>query len=582
VAVLWNNGIMEYKEEKKECQSCKKDFTIEPDDFSFYEKIQVPPPTFCPECRFQRRMTWRNERSLYKSICGLCNKNIISMYPKDSIFPVYCRECWYSDKWDATDYGQDFDFSRPFFEQFKILSSVVPKLALWQRNVIDSDYSNMCGECKNVYLSTSVVLGSENIFYSKTVDKSFNIFDCLNIRESDNCYECIEGEKNYNSQHLLLSRNCMDSYFLVDCSNCNNCIFCSNLRNKEFCIRNTQYSKEEYFKKLELMNLGSRNSRKKFVKEFDKLSKKAIYKYANIIKSINSSGNNLFNVSNCLYCFDSYNAENLKYCYRCLNHMKDSMDVFFSANSEMLYEYTTGSLNDYNVKFSYSAMNTVRNSEYLESCMSSLNIFGCISIKSKENIILNKQYTKEEYENLLLKIKKHMNDMPYVDKGGRIYRYGEFFPIELSPFAYNETSVQDFFPLNKYEVLKQGYKWKEKEEKNYNVDTKTNDIPDDIKNVTPDILNKVIECSHKDCDHQCTEAFKITRDEFQFYKKYNIPLPDECSNCRYYERFRKVPPPKLWHRKCMKEGCLNEFDTPYAPDRPEIIYCEKCYQNEVI
>jgi RNA polymerase subunit RPABC4/transcription elongation factor Spt4 len=37
--------------ETKNCQNCKKDFNIEPDDFSFYEKMKVPVPTWCPECR---------------------------------------------------------------------------------------------------------------------------------------------------------------------------------------------------------------------------------------------------------------------------------------------------------------------------------------------------------------------------------------------------------------------------------------------------------------------------------------------------------------------------------------------------
>ena len=40
--------------EIRQCQNCKQDFTIEPDDFGFYEKIKVPPPTFCPLCRAQR------------------------------------------------------------------------------------------------------------------------------------------------------------------------------------------------------------------------------------------------------------------------------------------------------------------------------------------------------------------------------------------------------------------------------------------------------------------------------------------------------------------------------------------------
>jgi hypothetical protein len=30
-----------------------------------------------------------------------------------------------------------------------------------------------------------------------------------------------------------------------------------------------------------------------------------------------------------------------------------------------------------------------------------------------------------------------------------------------------------------------------------------------------------------------------------------------------------------------KEKCKVEFETSYAPERPEIIYCEKCYQREV-
>jgi len=74
-------------------------------------------------------------------------------------------------------------------------------------------------------------------------------------------------------------------------------------------------------------------------------------------------------------------------------------------------------------------------------------------------------------------------------------------------------------------------------------------------------------------------AFRLTQDEFDFYKKQNISIPNKCSNCRYSERFAKVLPPKLWHRNCMNEGCKNEFETPYSPDRPEKVYCESCYNK---
>ena len=104
------------KSETKNCQNCKKDFTIEPDDFGFYEKIKVPPPTFCPECRLIRRLARRNERTFHHRTCEKCNKKIIAIFAEDSGIHVYCSVCWWGDDWDATTYGRDYDFSKSFFE----------------------------------------------------------------------------------------------------------------------------------------------------------------------------------------------------------------------------------------------------------------------------------------------------------------------------------------------------------------------------------------------------------------------------------------------------------------------------------
>ena len=101
--------------ETKTCQNYKDDFVIEPDDFGFYEKIKVPPPTFCPECRYIRRLLDRNEYNLYKRKCDATGKMVISIYRPDAPFPVYEQEYWKSDKFDATEYGREFDFNRPFF-----------------------------------------------------------------------------------------------------------------------------------------------------------------------------------------------------------------------------------------------------------------------------------------------------------------------------------------------------------------------------------------------------------------------------------------------------------------------------------
>ena len=135
------------KNEIRNCQNCKKDFVIKSDDFLFYEKIKVPPPTFCPECRMIRRMIWRNMRALYKRECGLCKKSLISMY-SDNV-PVYCNECWYGDKWDSFSYGKEYDFSKPFFIQLKELFQIVPRLYRFAyRNLINSDFINFARDDK--------------------------------------------------------------------------------------------------------------------------------------------------------------------------------------------------------------------------------------------------------------------------------------------------------------------------------------------------------------------------------------------------------------------------------------------------
>ncbi|MEK7077177.1 MAG: hypothetical protein AAB967_03020 [Patescibacteria group bacterium] len=64
--------------ETKICQNCKASFEVDASDFAFYEKIKVPPPTFCPNCRMQRRMAWRNERILHKRKSDLSQEEIIT------------------------------------------------------------------------------------------------------------------------------------------------------------------------------------------------------------------------------------------------------------------------------------------------------------------------------------------------------------------------------------------------------------------------------------------------------------------------------------------------------------------------
>jgi hypothetical protein len=569
---------MEYKSESRICQNCKNDFTIEPDDFSFYEKIKVPPPTFCPECRLKRRFIWRNEGLFFKKECDSCKKKIITNNNPSNIFPVYCTDCWFGDKWDGGEYGSDYDFSKPFFAQWKELMDRTPSINLWGLGNTNSDYSNYTGYSKNIYLSNAT--NCEDVSYSKLVDKSKNLVDCYYASNSDFCYENFSTRKIYNSNFLNNCSDCMDSYFLFDCKNCSNCYMCSNLRNKSFYIRNTSYSKEEYQKIINPINLGSNSFINKSQSEFKNLIKNKIHRFASITNSVDVTGDNIINSKNAKDCF-MVEGENIKYCWRMFNGCKDSYDITGGLNNELIYECSLAADGGYMTKF-FSHSRGNKNCELIHLCVNCSDCFGCIGLKNKQYFILNKQYEKSEYEELVSKIKKHMDDMPYIDRGRLVYKYGEFFPEGMSPFAYNESVAQEYYPLTKEEAVKEKYKWVEQEERDYQVDIKTDEIPDNIQDVSDLIIGSVIECFHKGkCNQQCTKAFKIIPSELQFYKRMNLPLPRLCPNCRYYERLFQRNPLKLWHRTCMKEGCNNEFETSYAPERPEIVYCERCYQKEV-
>ncbi len=566
---------MEYKEENIICQNCKNDFTIEPDDFSFYEKIKVPPPTFCPQCRFLRRIIWKNERSLYKRLCSNCEKNIISMYDEKVTFPVYCPECYRSDKWGGEIYTQDYDFSQTFFKQWKALFNKVPRQSLWHLgDCVDSDYANFVYNTKNVYLSSSITTGSEDVFFSNNVDNSKKIIDSYNIVNSELTYENIGANKNYNCQYSYWSANCIDCNFIFYCNNCSNCFSCVNLQNKKYCIENVQYTKEKYEEKIIQLNIGSHNFIEKTKKEFWEFSLSYPRKYSNIINCVDSSGDELRECKNVKKSFNLYDSENVKYSYRSLR-TKDSMDISHSYAWSAYEHAFAGAENSLDIKFVIAGEVALNNVEYVDGCKSSSSLFGCIGLKNKNYFILNKQYVKEEYFEMVEKIKKHMDEMPYIDEKGRVYKYGEFFPFELCPFGYNETVVNDHFPLTKEEIIKKGYLYKEKIDNKYTVTLKAQDISDDIKDVDDSILNEVIECE------KSGKAFKITPFELQFYRRMNIPIPRFHPDERYKERMNLRNPMVLHHRSCMKEGCTNEFETTYAPDRLEMIYCSKCYQQEV-
>lgn len=575
--------------ETKTCQNCRQPFVIEPEDFAFYEKMKVPAPTWCPECRLQRRFMFRNERHLYKRPCGLCQKPMLATFSLDKPRAVYCGPCWWSDQWDALSYGKPYDFSRPFFSQLDELFRTVPLQNLGNNYpaLVNSDYINESNEAKNCYLIFDTDY-CENVCYGTRLTYMKDSLDLFVARESELCYDVVNCRK---SSRLFFSEDCsgcVDVYCSKNLIGCQNCFGCAGLRNKSYCFWNRQLTRDDY-----RVQFAALKEELSSVEGLARLRARAAalwltvpYKYYHGFTNVNVSGDYIYQSKNVRDSFQCRGLENGRYCQLLKDETtKDAYDyTIWGAGAESIYECMNIGAGVNNAKFSYvCALGNTMNTEYSTWCIDVANVFGCSGLRKKKYCILNKQYTKEKYETLVPKIKEHMNAMPYADAQGRVYTYGEFFPYDLSFYDYNETNAIEYFPLPKEGVLARGWRWRDETPLEHPITMRAEELPSQIADVTDSVLKEVIQCG------TCGRGYQIVPAELAFLRRFSFPLPQACSQCRHQRRFDSMNPMRLWRRSCMCEQkghahagrCPNEFETSYSPARPEIVYCESCYNAEV-
>ncbi|MDP4007673.1 MAG: hypothetical protein Q8P68_00610 [Candidatus Peregrinibacteria bacterium] len=554
------------------CKQCKTLFEITGNDREFYDKISpvfsgvkysIPSPTLCPACRSMRRLTYRNGRTLYQRKCDGTSKDIISVYHPETPFPVYSVEHWYSDKWDGLEYGRDFDFNRPFFEQFHELSQVAPRACLLNEANENSEYTSYAGWNKDCYL----------VFYSDRNQQSYYLgdsfynvscLDCSFSNRNELCYELINSFNCYNSKFIYDSQLCYDSWFLKNCVGCKNCIGCVNLRNKEYCIFNEQCTKGQYEAKLKEFSFDSHSYLEEFKRRFQEYLLKFQMKYLHGINNENVSGdyiNNSRNLAECFHVEASQDCAYLNDCQKC-NDCYD-MDGWGGSGAERVYEGQTVGESVLNVLFSSFIISSSYDILYSEFCTNgSNNLFGCSGLKKQQYCILNKKYSKEEYEKLVPRIIEHMKSSG---------EFGEFFPASLSPFGYNETQAYEQFPLSKEVALSKDLKWRDRDPKDYLPQNFA--ITDRIHDVSDDICGMTLACevTHKN--------YKIIPRELQFYKTMGLPIPRLSADQRHTERFKLQNPRFLFDRVC--SNCNTNLQSSFKSDRPEKILCEKCYLADV-
>lgn len=203
-------------------------------------------PVICPQCSWRLQLAFRNEKTLSFRACALCKKQTLSTYPSDSPYTVYCVPCWKSDQWNPLDYAKDYQLSRSFFDQLNELFQAVPRPALFHIGENpDCQYANYLFRSKQVYLGFSIV-ESENVYYSRNIDRSTDIVDCLNCTQCELLYECVDCQNCTRSAHLHSSEACADCSWCYDCVDCQNCFGCIGLRHKKYCWLNEQLTEEEF------------------------------------------------------------------------------------------------------------------------------------------------------------------------------------------------------------------------------------------------------------------------------------------------------------------------------------------------
>jgi len=291
------------------CKQCNTEFEISDLERAVLKKMNLKDPQFSPKVRLAMRLAFRNERNLYFRKCDFSGERILSVYNEDHPFPVYKYDYWISDQWQAP--FLDYDPDKSFFEQYKELSRVTPRVNLFAPYNENCDYCNAAEKNKNCYMHI-LADRCEDCYYTHAVFGSQDCIDSAYLHDSELCYECVDCRKTYHCRMGFLLDNCSNCDFCFDMRGCSNCFMCMGLRNQKYCIGNKQLLKEDYEKKIIEINFGSyttfENLKKKFIDEI--LSKG---KYIRLINTENCDGNFLINCKNCHHCFDVEDAEDCEY-----------------------------------------------------------------------------------------------------------------------------------------------------------------------------------------------------------------------------------------------------------------------------
>lgn len=546
---------------------CEKNFKVTEEDIKFYHKLRVPPPALCPSCRRMRRLGFGLILRFYKQQCQAPNhkESVISVVSPGTNLKIYDWDYYRKYEWEPLSYAVSPNKSRPFFDVLLDLRRNVPQPAIVRDPAnIDSDYTINGRYLKHGYF-VSGGWNSERIYYSVTTKRAQDCMDCYFIDNTTYCYENTFSRNLNTSDFIYFSNDCYSCRFMYDSKNCNNCFGCVNLRNRTYCFFNEQLTKDEYEKRLASIDLGNRSVLLNMQERFWKLVKSSPIRATRNEHVLNVLGNHITESRNCYESYVAEKCENIRFGETTIGN-KDSMDYAVSGGSELLYETVGVGSQCSNVKFSFGSK-FITDSEFVINCRNVSNCFGCIGLENQSYCIFNKKYEPEEYVLIVDGIKSEM-----LARG----EYGEFFPFQFSPYAYNDSFANLVFPLSQKEVEALGGNWRDdkNEDPSYvNLEVlQPGEIPESIDDAGDEVLGKALMCE------ATNRPFRIISDELNFYRRKRLPLPTIHPNERIKRRYMLANPYRLYDASCGL--CGISIKSMYKQAMGFLPYCEQCYRKE--
>jgi len=403
-----------------------------------------------------------------------------------------------------------------FFKNFAILfSSITHPWTIMYALAENADFANEVLASKNVYLSSTVIKDCENVLYSSNIKEwSSDVLNSVMVwNNSQNVYMWVGIIESSNIFYSRCIKNSSNIWFCVNCVWCSHCMMCVDMENASYCIRNKQYTKEEYIKiKTELL----------------KRKDKFYHRY----KQLPITWKNIWStrVTWSFVC-QSQDVENWLYSYW-LKQVRNSIIWWGKWVNEYMADIicwcTIGNDHIYGVVWAWAwsshlycschiVWSHIYYCYYMENCSFCL---WCVGLKNKQFCILNKQYTKEEWHQKVNKIFATME---------KEWSLWFFFPAAMCPYYFNDTiayQLDDSFTKEEVEE-----KWYLRRDEVVKVD-----IPEWIEVVNTSELGKYEWWKDNTwwIDHDITKKviqdktwniYRIIGMEYDFLMKHGLPLP---------------------------------------------------------